>query len=179
MPEEVTIMSSHGKLPCEDFSISNRGKSSKAAADQRYYRKHKAKIRIRKREWQRRNMKRICLKNTRRKKTDVHYHITCNLRARLNQAIRKCYKAGSAINDLGCSVEEFKSYITTLFKEGMRWENYGEWHLDHVKPLCSFDLTKRDEFVKAVHYTNYQPLWAEDNWSKNGRYDSNHQHAAS
>lgn len=51
----------------------------------------------------------------------------------------------------------------------MTWENYGEWHLDHIKPLVSFDLTKRVQFLETCHYTNYQPLWAKDNLTKSGK----------
>ena len=83
-------------------------------------------------------------------------------------AIKRGYKAGSAVDDLGCSVESFKSYIEGLLQPGMTWANYSPrgWHLDHKVPLASFDLTDREQFLKACHYTNLQPLWAVDNIKK-------------
>lgn len=48
----------------------------------------------------------------------------------------------------------------------MSWDNWGEWHLDHVLELALFDLTDREQFLKAVHYTNYQPLWEAENLAK-------------
>lgn len=51
----------------------------------------------------------------------------------------------------------------------MSWYNYGEWHLDHIIPLVSFDLTNRWQFARACHYTNYQPLWWWDNISKGAK----------
>jgi hypothetical protein len=96
------------------------------------------------------------------------------MRTRIRTAIKQkmlSKREGSAIRDLGCTLAEFKTYIEALFQPGMTWDNwtrYG-WHLDHIKPLCSFDFTKREEFLKAVHYTNLQPLWAEDNMKKGGR----------
>jgi len=88
------------------------------------------------------------------------------LRTRLIVALRGEYKAGSAIRDLGCTIAEFREYIAAQFQPGMSWANHGEWHLDHRKPLAAFDLTDRNQFLTAVHYTNYQPLWAADNLSK-------------
>ena len=55
----------------------------------------------------------------------------------------------------------------------MTWDNYGRygWHIDHIKPLCRFDLTDGKQLLEAVHYTNLQPLWASDNYAKGGRDD--------
>ena len=72
------------------------------------------------------------------------------------------------VKDLGCSIEDFKKYIESKFQNGMSWENYGHdtWHLDHITPLDAFNLSDRNQFLVASHYTNYQPLWAKDNYSK-------------
>jgi hypothetical protein len=75
-------------------------------------------------------------------------------------------KAGSAVSDLGCSIPELKAYLEKMFQPGMTWENWGAWHIDHIIPLASFDLTDREQFLKACHYTNLQPLWAPDNQRK-------------
>lgn len=94
--------------------------------------------------------------------------IAVNLRGRLNQAIKKSYKGGSAVRDLGCSIEEFKVYLECRFQPGMSWDNYGAggWHIDHIVPLCRFDLSSSMELKKACNYTNLQPLWANDNLEK-------------
>ena len=92
--------------------------------------------------------------------------IALKLRDRFKKALKRCYKGGSAIADLGCSIPEFKAHIEKQFTEGMSWDNHGEWHLDHIKSLASFDLSNADEAKAACHYTNYQPLWALDNQRK-------------
>ena len=86
-------------------------------------------------------------------------------------ALKGAVKAGSSVQDLGCTVEELKAHIESQFKDGMTWSNHGVdgWHIDHIVPLASFDLTNRDQFLKAVNYTNLQPLWAFDNLSKGAR----------
>jgi hypothetical protein len=94
-----------------------------------------------------------------------------NLRSRLCNSIKGGVKNGSAVRDLGCSLEIFIDYIEKQFEEGMSWDNWGRktWHLDHKKPLSSFDLTDREQLKEAVHYTNIQPLWASKNLSKGSK----------
>ena len=103
--------------------------------------------------------------------TDIQYKLTCNLRSRLYNAVNKNYKAGSAVKDLGCTIKEFKDYLESKFQSGMNWDNWTHdgWHIDHIKPLASFDLTDRKQFLEACHYTNLQPLWAKDNLIKSDK----------
>lgn len=100
-------------------------------------------------------------------RTDLSFKIAARLRTRLYNAIKQNGKIGSAVCDLGCSIEDFKVYIASKFIDDMSWNNYGRWHLDHVTPLSSFNLNDRQQFLVACHYTNYQPLWAIDNLRKN------------
>lgn len=105
----------------------------------------------------------------------INTRLAGNLRSRLRFAIKNDQKVGSAVSDLGCSISELKLHLEKQFyshpktNEKMSWENYGEWHIDHIKPLSSFELTDRKQFLEACHYTNLQPLWAEDNLSKGAR----------
>jgi hypothetical protein len=104
-------------------------------------------------------------------KKNIQSRIAYSLRNRLKQVLKNNYKCGSAVDDLGCSVTELKVYLELKFKDGMSWENWGRlgWHIDHIIPLSSFDLTDREQFLKACHYTNLQPLWAKENLSKGDR----------
>lgn len=101
---------------------------------------------------------------------NINSKIKICLRSRLNAAIRNNQKTGSAISDLGCSIDELKKHLESRFTEGMSWDNYGEWHIDHIRPLASFNLLEENEVKLACHYTNLQPLWARDNLSKGGSY---------
>ena len=106
-----------------------------------------------------------------RYKNDIQYKLTISLRTRLNRAIKNNQKTGSAVGELGCTIDEFKVYIENKFQEGMSWENWKHdgWHLDHIKPLSSFDLTDREQFLEACHYTNLQPLWGWQNMQKHDK----------
>lgn len=107
----------------------------------------------------------------RKEKEDLNFLLARRLRTRIRLAIKTGAKRGSAVDDLGCSLEFFKEHIEKQFKPGMTWENwtYSGWHLDHITPLCSFDLTDREQFLEAVNYKNLQPLWANENMAKGGR----------
>ena len=103
-----------------------------------------------------------------RRKTDICYKLACNLRNSGYDAIKNNIKAGSFVRDLGCSLDEFKAYIASQFLPGMTWENWGHdtWHIDHIIPLNTFDLSDREQFLKAAHWSNQRPLWAEENLSR-------------
>ena len=70
---------------------------------------------------------------------------------------------------LDCSIPELRLYIESKFQKGMTWDNYGEWHLDHVIPCDTFDLTDSEQQKICFHYTNLQPLWAVDNLKKHNK----------
>jgi len=98
---------------------------------------------------------------------DPYYRLKTLLRNRINTAIRGVAKSEKTLNLLGVNdFEDVKKYLSKKFKKGMSWDNYGEWHIDHIVPCASFDLSKKSEQKKCFHYTNLQPLWARDNLSK-------------
>jgi hypothetical protein len=105
----------------------------------------------------------------RRKASDIEFKLRKTLRERMNKALRIHSKSGSAVSDLGCSVAELKDYLASKFQPGMSWDNHGEWHIDHIIPLSSFQLSEREQFLRACHYTNLQPLWADQNLRKTNK----------
>ena len=112
--------------------------------------------------------------NSERRKTDPSFKIRALLRERLRGALKRwnIERTCSAIDDLGCSVEELSIYLEEKFLPRMTWENWGrgegKWNIDHIKPLASFDLSKREQQLEACRYTNLQPLWWRDNLIKGG-----------
>ena len=140
-----------------------------------YYKVNKDKIKLERKDYFKVNKDKILLKQkaytNNKRKIDIQYKLSCNLRSRLNSAINNNYKSGSAVKDLGCSIEELKSYLESKFQSGMSWDNWTTdgWHIDHIKPLTSFDLTDRNQLLEACHYTNLQPMWATDNLTKSDK----------
>jgi hypothetical protein len=101
--------------------------------------------------------------------SDINFRLKILLRGRLWKAITRNSKQSSALTLLGCTIDELKIHLEKKFVKGMNWKNYGKWHIDHIKPCCSFDLTDLEQQKICFHYTNLQPLWAKDNIRKNGK----------
>ena len=92
-----------------------------------------------------------------------------NLRTRIYLAVKRGQRAGSLPELLGCSIPGLRLHIAHQFKPGMSWDNYGEWHVDHIRPCAKFDLSKPEEQRACFHYTNLQPLWKTDNLVKHDK----------
>ena len=106
-----------------------------------------------------------------RYKTDVIFRLNKIIRSRLNKKLRKYDSNNSkkTIEVLGCTIQELRDYIEKQFKEGMTWNNRGlkGWHIDHIIPLSS--AKTEEELYKLCHYSNLQPLWAEENMKKSDK----------
>jgi hypothetical protein len=97
--------------------------------------------------------------------------VKSNLRYRCWSVLKGISKSESTLKLLGCSLNHLIKHLESKFNSGMSWKNYGYygWHIDHIKPCASFDLSKPSEQRKCFHYSNLQPLWAKDNLSKNDK----------
>lgn len=103
-----------------------------------------------------------------RKRVDVAYKLERNMRCRLYHAIKNSnnVKHGTTMKLVGCTSADLKLHLEKQFHSGMTWENYGKWHVDHIKPCCQFNMVSAEEQQKCFHYSNLQPLWAIDNYRK-------------
>ncbi len=162
------------------YYINNREKIS---LSQKEYRKNnKDKIKIKNEKYLLNNIesKKIWSKNyyqsnkeafnkyqNNKKASCINFKLRCNLRSRLNKLIRQKVKTGSAVFDLGCSIQHLKLHLELFWDKGMTWDNYGnkegQWSIDHIKPLSKFDLTDRNQLLEAVNFRNLQPMWHVDN----------------
>ena len=99
-------------------------------------------------------------------KVDHNYKIIHTIRVRIRDVLKSHSKSDSTINMLGCTINELWKHLESKFKPGMTKENHGLWHVDHIRPCASFDLTKPKEQSKCFHYSNLQALWAKENLLK-------------
>lgn len=140
-------------------------KEKKKEYDQKYSEKYKN---VRK-ENNKKNRDNINEKERNRYSNDYMYNIIRRVRKRLYSFLKShnITKKNKTFDIVGCSPEFLKEYIEKQFTEGMSWVNRNEWHIDHIIPLSS--AKTEEEIYKLCHYTNLQPLWAEDNIKKGNK----------
>jgi hypothetical protein len=174
-------------LRCKKNYIKNKERILKKGRE--YYQKNKKIINKRKRNYQKlycsRNKEKILkwAKKARMKrrdkfnkyirdrlKTDINFKLRKTIRARIRLALKNDKKRSKTLKLLGVNnIITAKKHLEKLFKPRMTWKNHGKWHIDHIIPCSSFDLTKASEQRECFHYTNLQPLWASENLSKGNR----------
>jgi hypothetical protein len=99
-----------------------------------------------------------------------HRKLTIVLRTRFKRTVVDGTGA-AARGMIGCSVDACRKHIEQQFLTGMDWDNYGTWHIDHIRPCASFDLTDPEQQKQCFHYTNLQPLWAAENLAKSDKWE--------
>lgn len=107
--------------------------------------------------------------NKNRKLVEPIYKLICNTRNLIRMSMKGngYTKKSKTYEILGCTFEEFKQHLESKFTEGMTWENQGKWHMDHIYPVSL--ATDENHLIQLNHYTNFQPLWAEDNLKKGNK----------
>jgi hypothetical protein len=144
------------------------------AQKREHYKLNKERLIKNSSDYKKNNRKRYNDLKINRKKNDPLYKLRITVSERIRQAL-KYHLAGtykkkdSTIELLGCSIDELKTYLQNQFKEGMTWQNHGEWHIDHIIPCAAFDLSKKEDCLKCFNYKNLQPLWAHENLSKSDK----------
>jgi len=105
-----------------------------------------------------------------KERLDPAYRIGRRLRARFYKFVKWSDQESTEVLSkyISYSNNDLKKHLESLFESGMTWSNYTVhgWHIDHIKPLCSFDLTKKEEIIEAWKLSNLRPLWCKKNWAK-------------
>ena len=128
-------------------------------------------------EYRIKHRKIICIRQykyrNRKRKTDPYFKLLDNLRNRIYCVLKgKIKKSTRTLTLLGVkNISQVKLHLEKQFKNGMTWKKHGKWHIDHIKPCASFDLTCPQQQLRCFNYKNLQPLWAFQNMSKGAKIE--------
>jgi hypothetical protein len=108
-----------------------------------------------------------------RRARDPNYRLAARTRTAVYTCLkeRKVNKYRSTFEILGYTLEQLMEHLENKFTKGMTWDNYGEWHVDHIIPMSSFEFESVEdrEFKICWSLKNLQPLWGLDNLIKGSK----------
>jgi hypothetical protein len=108
----------------------------------------------------------------RRANNPALYKLGVNIRRRISTALERNGKSAGTQELIGCTIQELRAHLEAQFSPAMTWENYGPvWHIDHKRPCASFDLSDPAQQRQCFHFSNMQPLLAEENLRKGDRWE--------
>jgi len=140
-------------------------------SEKKYRENNPEKIKERKKKFKKKNPTYHNDYLKKRRENDVLYKLICLNRNRIWTFLKNknFTKRNKTFEIIGCNPTQLKEYLEQKFTEGMSWDNHGQygWHIDHIIPLSS--AKTEEEIYKLCHYTNLQPLWAEDNIKKSNK----------
>lgn len=150
-------------------------KEAISARNKQYHAANKELIAARKKLYNADNKEAAAAYIKKRRQEDVDFRIACNLRGSLSRSVRDDAKSGSAVRDLGCSIDFLKENFKGRFYKDengvmMTWDNWGKvWEIDHNYPLAAADLKDRTETLAVVNWRNLQPLTIKENREKSDK----------
>ena len=170
--------------------------------NKKYRQLNKEKLRLNKKEWYLKNKERIAIKNfnrkdersrvfkvwhnlnkdkrreykrNRMKNNTSNCKVASRIRSRIYIAFKRggLRKRGKTLNYLGCSWNQLKEHLESLFEPNMSWSNYGygvgKWNLEHHYPFAIFDLTNEIDLKIVCNYRNIRPMWQHENFVKGSK----------
>ena len=153
----------------KQYRLDNKEKIKEV--NRKYFLNNREKIKEYLRKYKLNNKPKMNAYVSNKRKTDLVFGLTSILRSRLGQALNGKSKSKRTLELLGCTVEYLIQHLEKQFQHGMTWENRHLFHIDHIRPCSSFDLTDIKQQSECFNYKNLQPLWAYQNLSKGSKYN--------
>jgi hypothetical protein len=106
-----------------------------------------------------------------RRKNDIVFKFKNNISRAIHRNLtegKQGNKTENIFKSIGYDLNELKNHIESQFDSKMNWDNYGKWHVDHIKPVCSYNFSSitDEKFKECWSLKNLRPLWANDNHKK-------------
>jgi hypothetical protein len=154
-------------------AYNEKNREAKKEYNKKYHKENKESIAVQRKKYYEENIEEIRKRDRHRYQTNINHRIHSNITGQIRRSVTvDRYTFGKWREILGYTWEELKEHLESQFKDGMTWENYDEWHIDHIVPKSWFNIEDvHDSALKECWaLENLQPLWAYENISKNNRY---------
>ena len=159
------------------YNKANKEKRAKYA--KAYNKANKAAISKQKKAYRKENRKALSeshrVYQNKRISEDPAFRLISNMRRHMVKILKGTSQHAPTLELLGCTPEHYKHHLEAQFTDGMNWDNYGEWHQDHIQAVSLFDMEDPEQQKICWHYTNYQPMWADQNIRKSNKVVAEYQ----
>lgn len=157
------------------YRQSPEGRKRVLESQRKHYRANRDQVIADVKQYYQVNKRKIIRRILERQRTDPTQKLISALRIKTNKVLKGHLKSGPTLSLIGCSADKLRKYVERKMLPGMSWENYGckpgQWCLDHIRPVISFDLSDAAQQRKAFNYKNLQCMWSLDNSSKGSMYN--------
>ena len=156
------------KIAARNAEYREKNKEKIVVSRAEYRQNNKEKIAARKAEYAQQNRKKINEYNRNRHKNNANAKLARNFRSRINKALKGKTKSFHTKEILGIDIENYKKWLLFQMTPEMNFNNI---HIDHVKPISSFDISNDNELLEAFNWRNTQPLLKQDNLRKSAKFN--------
>ena len=156
------------KIVARSSELRQLNKEKILAQEAEYRKNNKEKISVRQSEYYQKNKEKIYEYRRNRRKNNENLRLIYNTRSRINTALKGKSKSFKTMEILGIDIESYKRWIEYQMTPEMNLNNI---HIDHVKPISSFDISNDNELLEAFNWRNTQPLLKQDNLRKSAKFN--------
>jgi len=134
-----------------------------------YYKEYRLRTKEYRKEWFLKNKQHTRDYERNKYRTNINFKLRKNCRNRIRVALKGNFKSASTMELIGCTIDELRSHLESLFEPWMTWENHGLWDIEHKKAMSKFDLRCPMQQHACCHWSNLQPMEHIENIKKGGR----------
>jgi len=153
----------HKKEYDKEYNLKNKEQRSKKYKEYylkniEHFKEYRLKTKEYRKEWFLKNKQHTRDYARNKYKTDINFKLRINCRNRIRMALKGNFKSASTMKLIGCTIDELRSHLESLFEPWMTWENHGLWDIEHKKAMSNFDFRCPVQQHACCHWSNLQPM---------------------
>ena len=164
----------HKKEYDKEYNLKNKEQRAKRQKEyylknMEYFKEYRLKNKEYRKEYRLKNIQHERDYTRNKYRTNINFKLITNCRNRIRMALKGNFKSASTRELIGCTIDELRSHLESLFEPWMTWENHGLWDIEHIKACAKFDFTDPAQQRECMNWSNLQPMEHVANMKKGSR----------